>query len=149
LPTGDSASLLGAGTGALRLMAIVSAERSRVGVQGNVSMMWGGVSDGFATSGGASVAITQRVTAAGELLLRRMADLHTIVPEISPHPIIAGVDTLRLVPGTDTPLLSSAVTGVKWNVQGRFVLSGQVQWRLSNAGLTARWVPTISADYLF
>ena len=149
LPTGDTASLLGAGTSAVRVMAIASAERSRVGVQGNVSMVWGGVSDEFATNGGVSVALTPRVTAAGEILLRRLSDLHTIVAETSPHPTIAGVNTLRLVPGADTPLLSSAVTGVKWNLQGRFVLAGQVQWRLSNAGLTALWAPTISADYLF
>ena len=149
LPTGDAASLLGAGRAAVRLMAIGSAERDRVGVHGNVAIVRGGVSDEWDTSGGVTLAVTPKVTAAGEILLRRLSDLHTIVAQTSPHPSIAGVDTLRLVPGSATPLLSSAVAGVKWNVQGRLVISGQLQWRLSNGGLTARYAPIVSADYLF
>ncbi len=149
LPTGSAADLLGAGRAALRLMAIGSAERSRVGVHGNVSIVRGGVSGEFDTSGAISVALTPRVTATGEVLVRRLSDIYSIVAETSPHPTIPGVNTLRLVPGTVPVLLSSAVSGVKWNVQGRLVLSGQVQWRLSNGGLTAQLVPTLSADYLF
>ena len=149
LPTGDAASLLGAGRAALRLMAIASAERDRVGVHGNVAIAQGGASGEFDTNGGVTFAVTPRVTAAGEILLRRLSDLHTIVAQTSPHPFIAGVDTLRLVPGTATPILSSAVTGVKWNVRGRLVISGQVQWRLSNGGLTSAYAPSVSADYLF
>ena len=65
------------------------------------------------------------------------------------HTAFAGVTTDRLAPGLETPILSSAVTGVKWNVSGTFVLAGEVRWRLGKAGLTAPFTPTVSLDYLF
>lgn len=149
LPTGDAANLLGAGKAGVRLMAIGSAERDRVGVHGNVAVVRGGVSDELDTNGGITVALTPRLTAAGEVLVRRLSDLRTIVAQTSPHPLIAGVETLRLVPGAARPLLSTAVAGLKWNAEGRLVISGQLMWRLSNGGLTFRLAPSVSADYLF
>jgi hypothetical protein len=100
-------------------------------------------------SGALSVALSPRVTATGETLFRRLSDLHSIVSVSQPHPTIIGVDTLRLLPGDHVAMLSSLVTGAKWNVTGTFVLSGQVQWRLGNDGLTAPWAPSLSFDYLF
>ena len=47
------------------------------------------------------------------------------------------VETLRLEPGTQNSVLSTLVSGVKWNVKASMVLTGQVQWRVGNAGLTA------------
>lgn len=149
LPTGNVDDLLGAGRSAVRIIVIGSAERGRAGVHGNAAIVRGGASNEFDTNGSLTVAVSQRVTAVGELLVRRLSDLHTIVAQTSPHPSIAGVETLRLVTGTETPLLSGLVTGVKWNAQGRLVISGQVMWRLSSGGLTSRAAPTVSVDYLF
>ena len=78
-----------------------------------------------------------------------MTGLRAIVPATAPHPTIAGVDTLRLVPGTDVPTLSSLVTGVKWNARATMVITGQILWRLGNGGLTARFTPLVGIDYLF
>jgi len=71
------------------------------------------------------------------------------VPSVAPHPTIAGVDTLRLVPGTATPTMASAVTGVKWNAHATLVVTGQIVWRLADGGLTAPFVPLVGIDYLF
>lgn len=149
LPTGDTASLLGAGRTAFRIIAIASAEHDRVGVHGNAALVRGGISDEFDSNAAVTIAITPRVTAAGEILVRRLSDLHSIVAESDAHPSIPDVTTLRLVPGTATPLLTSAVTGVKWNAHARLVISGQVQWRLGNGGLTSGFAPAVSLDYLF
>jgi hypothetical protein len=149
LPTGSAEDLLGAGKSALRLRVLGSVEHARVGVHGNAGFVRGGVSDELAAAGALTVAVTPRVTIAGETLFRRLSDLHAIVPVSEPHPTIAGVDTLRLLPGTDPAMLSSLVTGVKWNVAGSLVLSGNVQWRLGHRGLTAPWAPSVSFDYLF
>jgi hypothetical protein len=121
----------------------------RVSVHGNAGIVRGGVSDEITASGALSVALSPRVTATGETLFRRLSDLHSIVSVSQPHPTIVGVDTLRLLPGDHVAMLSSLVTGAKWNVTGTFVLSGQVQWRLGHDGLTAPWAPSLSFDYLF
>jgi hypothetical protein len=149
LPTGNAEDLLGAGRSAVRVLALGSVEGTRVSVHGNAGFVRGGVSDELTAAGAVSVALTPRVTATGETLFRRLSDLHSFVPVSQPHPTSIGVETLRLLPGEDAAMLSSLVTGAKWNVTGTFVLSGQVQWRLGHDGLTAAWAPTVSFDYLF
>jgi hypothetical protein len=149
LPTGDTANLLGAGSTAFRLVAVGSAERAHVGIHGNGAFVWGGVSDEADLRGAMTYAVSPRVTATGELLWRRFTDLREVTAVSAPHPTIVGVDTLRLVPGTSATLLSTLVSGVKWNVASTLVITGQVQWRLGNGGLTAPITPTIALDYLF
>ena len=149
LPTGDEQLLLGAGSAALRLMGIASAESGAVGAHANFSIVRGGVSEEIAGSGALSIAATPTVTVAGELLFRRLSDVRQIVAVSAEHPTSDGVTTERLAPGQSTAILSSAVTGVKWNVGGTFVLTAEVLWRLGKAGLSAPFTPTISFDYLF
>lgn len=149
LPTGDANALLGAGRSALRLLAIASGESGRIGLHGNAGLVRGGVADAVTASGAVTVAATPRVTLSGELLLRRIAELHPITSATFAHPSIAGVETLRLVPGEGGSTLSNAVTGVKWNPHATLVITGQIWWRVGNAGLTAPFTPTIAFDYLF
>jgi len=149
LPTGNQAYLLGAGRTAVRIVGIASAENTRVGVHGNAAVVRGGASDELDGAGAVTFAASPRVTITGELLYRRLSDLHDIVASTAPHPTIAGVDTLRLVPGTAVPTVASAVSGVKWNAWGTLVVTGQVVWRLANGGLTAPFVPLVGIDYLF
>jgi hypothetical protein len=149
LPTGNEQLLLGAGSPALRLMGIASAESGAVGAHANFSIVRGGVSNEIAGSGAVSFAATPTVTVAGELLFRRLSDVRQMIAVSADHPTSAGVTTERLAPGLLVPTLSSAVTGVKWNVHGTFVLTGEVLWRIGKAGLTAPFTPTISLDYLF
>jgi hypothetical protein len=149
LPTGNADHLLGAGQSAVRLLALGSVEGPRVSVHGNAGIVRGGVSDEVTGSGAISIALSPRVTATGETLFRRLSDLHSIVSVSQPHPTLVGVETLRLLPGDHVAMLSSLVTGAKWNVADTFVLSGQVQWRLGHDGLTAPWTPSVSFDYLF
>jgi hypothetical protein len=149
LPSGDEQLLLGAGSPALRLMGIASAESGAVGAHANFSIVRGGVSDEIAGSGAITIAASPTVTVAGELLFRRLSDVRQIVAVSADHPERVGVLTQRLAPGLSVPILSSAVTGVKWNVGGTFVLTGEVLWRIGKAGLTAPFTPTLSFDYLF
>lgn len=158
LPTGDQANLLGAGRTALRLLAIGSMEHARVGLHGNFAFVQGGISDEIDGSGALAIAVTPRVTATGEFLLRHFSDLRTIGSVSALHPTFVGhdgngnpvpVQTIRLAPGTQSSMLSTLVSGVKWNVKSSMVLTGQVQWPVGNGGLTAPLTPTISLDYLF
>jgi hypothetical protein len=149
LPTGNEENLLGAGRAAVRVLAIGSVEHAHVGLHGNAAIVRGGVSDEIDGSGALTIAVSPRVTATGEFLVRRLSDLRQMVSVSAPHPSISGVDTLRLVPGTTVTVLSSVVSGLKWNVASTMVLTGQVQWRMGNGGLTAPVTPTIAIDYLF
>lgn len=149
LPTGDELSLLGAGTTAVRFMGIASLDSGPIGAHANFSIVRGGVSDEIAGSGALTFAATPKVTLAGELLIRRLSDVRQIVAVSASHPTSAGVMTDRLSPGLAVATLSNAVTGVKWNPSGTFVLTGEVLWRIGKAGLTAPFTPTISLDYLF
>ncbi|HEY7054956.1 MAG TPA: hypothetical protein VH458_00455 [Vicinamibacterales bacterium] len=149
LPTGAQENLLGAGRAGWRVVFIGSAEHAHVGVHGNAAIAWRGVSDEADLRGAITAALSPRVTATGELLWRRLSDLHEMVPVSAPHPTIAGVDTMRLLPGPDATTLSTFVSGIKWNVGSTMVLTGQVQWRLGNGGLTAPITPTVALDYLF
>jgi hypothetical protein len=148
-PTGNETYLLGAGRAAVRIVGVGSVENARFGVHGNAAIVRGGASNEFDGAGAITYAATPRVTVTGEFLYRRLTDLHDIVASFEPHPTIAGVDTMRLVPGTATPTLASAVSGVKWNAWGTLVVTGQIVWRLADGGLTAPFVPLIGIDYLF
>ena len=130
-------------------MGIASIDRGRAGAHANVAIVRGGVSDEIDGSGAITFAATPRVTIAGELLIRRLSDVHQVVAVSAAHPLSAGVTTERLLPGTTATTLSSAVTGVKWNAHKTLVLSGKVLWRIGKAGLTAPFTPTLSLDYLF
>ncbi len=149
LPTGDEQLLLGAGTAAFRLMGIGSVENGPVGAHANFSVVRGGVSDEIAGSGALTFAATSKVTIAGELLFRRLSDVREMVAVSAAHPTSAGVMTERLGSGLTVPTLSNAVTGVKWNPSGTFVVTGEILWRIGKSGLTAPFTPTISLDYLF
>jgi hypothetical protein len=149
LPTGAQENLLGAGRAGWRVVFIGSAEHAHVGVHGNAAIAWRGVSDEADLRGAITAALSPRVTATGELLWRRLSDLHEMVPVSAPHPTIEGVDTMRLLPGPDATTLSTFVSGIKWNVGSTMVVTGQVQWRLGNGGLTAPITPTVALDYLF
>ena len=149
LPTGNEEQLLGAGTTAVRLMGVGSVENARAGAHGNFAIVRGGVSDEVDLGGALSFAATPTVTLAGEVLVRRLSDVRQITTVAAPHPTILGVVTERLLPGDTAQTLSSAVTGIKWNAHARMVLTGQVLWRLGQAGLTAPFVPSIALDYLF
>jgi hypothetical protein len=149
LPTGSADNLLGAGRAALRLLALGSIERSRIGVHGNAGIVRGGASDEVTFAGALTVAATSRVTLTAETRVRRFSDLFEIMSETAPHPTITGVNTLRLVPGGTATVLSNLVTGAKWNPGGALVIAGDIQWRLGRGGLTAGWIPSLSFDYLF
>jgi hypothetical protein len=149
LPTGDPDNLLGTGSTSIRVMGIGSIERGRFALHGNAAIVEGGVSSEMDFAGAASLAVHPRLTLSGELLTRRVSELHDIDLISAPHPTIAGVDTLRLMAGAKAALLANAVAGMKWNVTRTMVLGGHLSWALTNWGLTAPITPTLAFEYAF
>jgi hypothetical protein len=149
LPTGDERNLLGTGALSSRFMGIGSFEQGRLALHGNAAIVLGGVSSEAAFAGAASIAAHPRVTLSGEVLARRVSELHDFALTTAPHPAIAGVDTLRLDAGSSGAMLSNAVVGVKVNVTRTIVVGSHVTWPLAKRGLTAPMTPTFGVEYGF
>jgi len=149
LPTGRQEDLLGAGRIAARVMAVASMEREYVGVHGNLGFGFGGVSDEITYAAALTVAPAPRVTVAAELTGRHLSDIGRISEVTAPHPLIAGVETIRLSAGDLGMDAVNAGGSFKWNVGGAWLVRASVLMPGTTAGLTARLRTTIGVDYAF
>jgi hypothetical protein len=147
LPTGREEDLLGAGRAGVRFLAVTSFENPQAAAHGNAFIARGGLSDETGFAGALAFSPAPRLTLSGELLVRRLASVHAIESLTLPHPSIAGVDTLRLVPGTAATTVSVAIAGFKWNVTDTWLLNASVATWIGDNGLTARWVPMVGLEY--
>jgi hypothetical protein len=148
LPTGREQDLLGAGSTSLRLSGIGSIERGRLSTHGNAGITVGGLARELSYDGAVALAATSRVTVIGELLGRWIDSPGHIVAVSAPHPILAGVQTIRLTPDSSTLNMVTLVPGFKWNLTDTWVLAGNVSIPLTTAGLTARFAPFVGLDYV-
>jgi hypothetical protein len=149
LPTGREEDLLGAGELAVRFMGIGAYEAGAAGVYGNVAVGVGGLGREFSYGGAVAVAAAPRFTIVGEFLARRIAGTGRISEVTGPHPRFRNVLTTRLMPAGDDQTSALAVGGFKWNVGATWLLHANVLLPLTDAGLTARFTPTVALDYSF
>jgi|SRR6266853_183614 len=147
LPTGREEDLLGAGSTSAKFSGIGSIERGRVSTSGNAGVTVGGLARELNYDGAVAIAVAPRVTVAGEVLGRRIDGPGQVVQISTPHPTLAGVQTLRLTPDASALNIVTIVPGFKWNVSRTWVLSGNVTIPLTKAGLTARFTPFVGLDY--
>ncbi|MBA2305554.1 MAG: hypothetical protein H0W08_23375 [Acidobacteria bacterium] len=148
-PTGREEDLLGAGQMTWRFSGIGSWERKRIALHANGGLGFGGFSREQFWSGAVTVAAGLRLSVVGEVIGRRLNELHRVSDVYSPHPVLAGVETMRWLPtdaGVHTVFL---VTGVKWNVGQKALLNLHVLSRLTDTGLKARFTPALAVDYGF
>ena len=149
LPTGSAANLLGTGRLGARMQVIGSAERGRFGASGNAGVGVGGASDEVFANAALTVAATPRLTLVGEVLTRRLGDLHPVAQTYAPHSTLP-LESMRWTADESTGVaLGYAVVGAKWNVTGPFLVSANLLMRLTEAGLRARFTPTLAIDYDF
>jgi hypothetical protein len=149
LPTGDEENLLGTGEVSFTPRAIGSVEGPIVGLHGEFSYTFLGVSEGFGYGAALTVAAAPRFTLIGELFGRRMEGLGRLASTTAPHPRLIGVDTIRLTGVEETTDRIVAVGGFKWNVTGTWLVTANVLRPLTDSGLNASWVPSVTFDYSF
>ena len=147
LPTGSVENLSGSGEAALKPTVIMSAGTGPVEVHGNAGFVVGGLSNEFSVGGAVSIAARERLTVSFEALVRHISALHSIREVSQPHPLFAGVDTIRLLPdaGATTETISAA--GVRWNPAGGWILNAYMLTPIGGQGLRSRPSPTISLEY--
>jgi hypothetical protein len=149
LPTGRDEDLLGAGEASHRAMVIGSAEPGSVAAHVNAGLTRGGLSDGFFYRGAVAVSASPRLTLVAEVLGRSVEEAGRMTQLRAAHPTLPGVETIRLVPDGTRTHTASAVSGVKWNVGGTLLLSGNVVYPLTERGLRSRPIPVVALDYSF
>jgi hypothetical protein len=149
LPTGREQDLLGTGSTAFSAIVIASSEQGPMGYHGNLSLSGGGLSNEVSYRGAVCYSASDRVTVVGELIGRRAGDVGRITTVREPHPTIAGVDTIRLLPDTTGLSTASVVVGAKWNLTGTWILSGHTQLPVTDGGLRSGVVTLFGLDYAF
>ena len=149
LPTGNAADLLGAGTTTLKPRLIVSLENSRVALDTNVGYVFGGISDELNYSAAVTNAGAHKITLVGELVGRRLNSAGHLVDVVTRHPVLAGVETIRLSAVEQATNRVVAVAGFKWNARATWLITANVSRTLTDAGLTAHWMSTVGAEYVF
>ncbi|BCS33739.1 hypothetical protein TBR22_A29660 [Luteitalea sp. TBR-22] len=147
LPTGREADLLGAGRTALLASIVASAEAARVAVHGSAGVARGGAVDGWQYQVATTIAATRTLTIVGELLGRRLDAPGRIVLAAAPHPSIAGVDTLRLVPEGETSHTLQAALGAKWNLTGTWLIGAHAFVPVAGNGLRIAPTLTVGIEY--
>jgi len=96
-----------------------------------------------------TVAAAPRFTVVGEVYGRRVEGLGRLESTTLPHPRLVGVDTIRLTGIEETVDRIVVVGGFKWNVSGTWLINANVLHPLTDVGLNANWVPTVTFDYSF
>jgi hypothetical protein len=92
---------------------------------------------------------TPRVTVVGELGGRIIGSIGRLAEITQPHPVLSGVETVRLTGVREMSSRAFIVAGVKWNIGGTGILSGHVMKPLTSGGLTSRWMAALTFDYSF
>ena len=149
LPTGDEEDLLGAGRTSFTPRVIGSYDGGRVGVHGDLGYSFRDVTDNLGYDVAVTVVAVSRVTVIGELSGLRVGGVGRLAEISQPHPRLTGVDTIRLASVAQTTNRLDAVAGVKWNIANTWLFTANVRRPLTDVGLNADWVPTITFDYAF
>lgn len=147
LPTGREEDLLGAGSASVKFTAIGSMEAGPLSAHANVGLTRGGLAGELSYGAGVAVATSSRLSLVGELLGRYIDSSGHLLSAIAPHPLLNGVDTIRLTGDSSNLQMLTAVPGFKWNLTATWVLAGNVTIPLTSAGLTAPITPFLGLDY--
>jgi hypothetical protein len=149
LPTGRQEDLLGVEDAAGRFIAIASWEEGRLAAHANGGFGVGGASDEVFWGMATTFAPLPRLTFVSEFTGRYLSDLTRVQDVYQPHPVLAGVETMRWLPGDKGLHTMFVVAGAKWNVGQSWLLNTNLLIRVTDGGLRARITPAISFDYTF
>lgn len=149
LPTGREEDLLGAGQASITPRFIGSYEHDRLGIHGELGYSFFGISEQLSYAAAVTTVVAPRLTVVGELLGSRLDGLGRLTETTLPHPRLTGVDTIRLTGSGETTDRLVLAAGFKWNVASTWLLTANVLRPLTNVGLYASWVPSVTFDYWF
>ncbi|MGE3707491.1 MAG: hypothetical protein AB7I13_19640 [Vicinamibacterales bacterium] len=147
VPSGKRADLLGAGSYSGRFLLVGSAERGRTTLHANAGVSVGGFARDVSAAAAASVVLHDRLTVVGELVGRRLNRPGRVTLTSAPHPVLSGVETLRLSADGGSSTLLTFAPGLKWNAGSTWVVLASASIPLRRDGLTAPFAPFIGLDW--
>jgi len=163
LPTGDADNLLGTGATQGKIFLIGSTASSRVSPHFNIGYTWSGdssneflnVTDEFNYAGGTEIGISPRLTVNVDFIGRQLVDSGRLVDASKTFRWMtaAGVqgstnlNEFAFEEGS-VNLVTSAI-GFKFNPWRSLLLSANILFPLSDAGMRANPVPVFGFDYAF
>jgi hypothetical protein len=74
---------------------------------------------------------------------RQLSELSRVSDVYQPHPVVAGVETMRWLPTEHGIHTMSVVTGAKWNLTRSWLVNTNLLIRLTDTGLSARVTPSL------
>jgi hypothetical protein len=163
LPTGDETNLLGTGAAQATLTLIGSSTYDKLAPHFNVGYTFTGKSgspffnlaDEFHYTVGTEFAASPKLTVNADLLGRSLRNLGRLeeAPRTFRYVSAAGVagsttvNEFAFTPGSLNLLVGTA--GVKYNVAGNLLISANVLFPLTQAGIRDKVTPVIGFDYAF
>lgn len=164
LPTGDEENLLGSGAMGLKPFVALSFAHARVSPHVNFGYQWNGdsllagdvltgevgdVPDQLVYVVGADVSVSERVTAAFDILGLRIFDS----PQLSVGTFTGLDDAATQLPDISFETASynqtTAAAGVKFNPGGSFLIDFNLLFKLDDHGLRDRITPLFGVEYSF
>jgi hypothetical protein len=164
LPTGDADNLLGTGTTQGKIFLIGSTASPRIAPHFNIGYTWSGESSNefvnatneFNYAGGTEIAVASRLTVNVDFIGRQLVDSGRLVEQ--PHAFrwmtaggtSSGTTTFNEFTFQEgsVNLLTSAI-GFKFNPWRNLLVSANVLFPLTDAGMRANPVPVFGFDYAF
>jgi hypothetical protein len=147
LPTGRQEDLLGTGATSVRFSALGSMEGQSTSAHAMAGIALGGLADEFDYGIAFATAAAPRFTITAEALGRVVDTPGDIRSVAQPHPTLAGVQTIRLLPGTSRLKTLTVAPGVKWNLSATWVLAANVGVPILKGGLRAPLLPFVGLEY--
>jgi hypothetical protein len=162
LPTGDAMNFLGSGALGLHPLVAVSYSTRRLAPHVNFGYQWNGKSvlagdpntnrkgnlpDAFTYAAGLDIAATRRLTFAGDLLGQHLYNAQRVLRTTFTDALGRSFPETRLQ--KDSFELVSGAVGAKINLSRTVLLTGNVIFRLNDAGLTAPVVPLVGISWAF
>jgi hypothetical protein len=162
LPTGDAMNFLGSGAAGVHPVVAVSYSTRRLAPHFNAGYQWNGKSvlagdvrtdrkaglpSGFTYATGVDIAATRRLTFAGDFLGQSLLNAPRVARTTFTNALNNTFPETRLEKNTLT-MVSGAI-GAKINLNRTVLLTGNVIFRMNDAGLTAPIVPLLGISWAF
>jgi hypothetical protein len=147
LPTGRVDDLLGTGKTSVRFAGIGSLEGSQVSAHATAGISVGGLATEFSYGAAIASPVGPQLTVSAEAFGRYVDTPGDIVSVVQPHPTLAGVETIRLVPGTARLNTLTLAPGFKWNLTDTWIVVANVGVPVMKAGLRAPFLPFLGVEY--
>ncbi len=162
-PTGDESNLLGTGTTQAKFLLVASRASERFSPHVNIGFTASGdsssefmhISDEFNYTGGTEIIVSPTVTIAADLVGRQLRNSGRLVETdktfnwVTQAGVAGSTTVTEFASESGSLNLLLGSLGVKFNPIGNLLISANVLFPLTDAGIRSKAVPVIGFDYAF